>query len=375
MKITDSVENDRSLVQTMRLDASEHREPRGSMHLTLAQLQKLADDFDLGRVIKMDQPLTTQCNTTDPFRTGRGTFLLRARHSEEYGARVEYLHRLIDHLCDRGFPVPQVVRARDGRSWTTWGERIVEIHKFVAHDPGIHRDWRRMNSAASVLGDLHHMLSEAAAGKTPVPPEMRNDVNPEQCWTLLTEAEDSVEAMTALPEETIADTLAVLRRARKAVEPLLANYSRIIGTLPWMTVHGDYHFWNVLYRGDEIAAVVDYDFVQERERLFDIAYAMQTVIGHMRNMHSMGGGGGGAPVPPENLSWSNVRLWLDHYDMTTHLPLSETERRWLPKEIMRIFLVGVATGVLQEDPTETILKHGRELDLFLWIGAQEKLFL
>ena len=72
MKITESLENDRSLVQTMRLDASEHREPRGSMHLTLSQLQKLADDFDLGRVIKMDQPLTTQCNTTDPFRTGRG---------------------------------------------------------------------------------------------------------------------------------------------------------------------------------------------------------------------------------------------------------------------------------------------------------------
>jgi hypothetical protein len=113
--------------------------------------------------------------------------------------------------------------------------------------------------------------------------------------------------------------------------------------------------------------------VQERERLFDIAYAMQTVIAHLRNVHTSSGSG--APVPPEALSWSNVRLWLDHYDMTTHLPLSEIERRWLPKEIMRIFLVGVATGVLQEDPTETILKHGRELDLFLWIGAQESLFL
>ena len=208
MKAAKAPEVDYSLVQTMRIDSSEPRVPRDSMHLTLAQLQKLADDFDLGRVIKMDRPLTTQCNTTDPFRTGRGTLLLRARHSEEYGARVEYLHALIDHLCDRGFPVPQVVRARNGRSWTSWGERIVEIHKFVAHDPGIHRDWRRMNSAASVLGDLHHMLSEATAGKTPVPPEMRNDVNPEQCWTLLAEAEESVEAMTGLPEEILGETLA-----------------------------------------------------------------------------------------------------------------------------------------------------------------------
>ena len=59
---------------------------------------------------------------------------------------------------------------------------------------------------------------------------------------------------------------------------MLRDYPRIIGNLPWMTVHGDFHFWNVLYRADQIAAVVDYDFVQERERIFDIAYALQNVV-------------------------------------------------------------------------------------------------
>ena len=123
--------------------------------------------FDLGRVIQMDKPLTTQCNTTDPFRTGRGTFLLRARHGEEFGARVEYLHYIIDHLCAHGFPAAPVMRAQDGSSWTTWGERIVEIHGFVPHDPGVHRDWRRMYAAATALGDLHRILGRAAVGKTP----------------------------------------------------------------------------------------------------------------------------------------------------------------------------------------------------------------
>ena len=63
---------------------------------------------------------------------------------------------------------------------------------------------------------------------------------------------------------------------------MLHDYPRIIGNLPWMTVHGDFHFWNVLYRADQIAAVVDFDFVQERERIFDIAYAMQNVVSHLR---------------------------------------------------------------------------------------------
>jgi Ser/Thr protein kinase RdoA (MazF antagonist) len=339
------------------------------MELTLPQLQRMADAFDLGRVIQMDKPLTTQCNTTEPFRTGRGTFLLRARHGEEFGARVEYLHLLIDYLCTHGFPSAPVMRSREGRTWTTWGERIVEIHGFVAHDPGVHRDWRRMYAAATALGDLHRMLGEAAAGKTPVPPEMRNDVSPEQAWTLLDEAEATFQSLSARPDYRTEQAIAISRRAREVLEPMLRDYPRIIGSMPWMTVHGDFHFWNVLYRADQIAAVVDYDFVQERERIFDIAYALQNVVNHLRNVH------GSRLRNWGDLNWDNCRLWVDHYDEAAPQPLTEAERKWLPKEILRIFLVGIATAVLQDDPIEMTLRNGQELELFIWISQQKDLFL
>ena len=357
-----------NLLRTLKFNPEDRRDPRTLMELTLAQLQKLADAFDLGRVIQMDRPLTTQCNTTDPFKTGRGTFLLRARHGEEYGERVEYLHRLIDYLCMHKFPAAEVMRSHTGKTWTTWGERIVEIHRFIPHDPGVHRDWRRMNAAATALGDLHRMLAAAAAGKTPLPPEMRNDVSPEQCWTLLEDTELALRD-TYSHDPRVEEAVAVCRRARQLLEPLLADYPRIIGNLPWMTIHGDYHFWNILYRADQIAAVVDYDFVQERERLFDIAYAMQNVISHLRQSD-------GSPTRRDwpNLAWRNARIWVDHYDESTHLALSKEERRWLPKEILRIFLVGVATSILQDEPLELMLKHGGDMDLFVWISQQEKLF-
>ena len=355
--------------RTLVFNPEEHRAAaRSSMELTLAQLQRLADVFDLGRVIQMDKPLTTQCNTTDPFKTGRGTFLLRARHGEEFGARVEYLHSLIDYLCDHGFPAAEVMRTRDGSSWTTWGDRIVEIHGFIPHDPGVHRDWRRMNAAATALGDLHRMLGRAALGKTPVPPEMRNDVTPEQTWTLLDDAEATLEHLYARPDERTEQAIAICRRAREVLEPMLHDYPRIIGNLPWMTIHGDFHFWNVLYRADQIAAVVDYDFVQERERLFDIAYALQNVIDHLRNVH------GASLRGWADLKWANARMWVDHYDESAPLPLTEAERQWLPKEILRICLVSVATSVLQEDPVEQVLKQGEDLELFIWISQQKDLF-
>ena len=366
-----------AVVHTLRLTAAERREPRTLVHLSWAQLQRLADDFDLGRVIQMDKPLTTQCNTTDPFRTGQGTFMLRARHSEEFGARVEYLHALIDGIRSQGFPAPEVVRSKQGRSWTLWGERVVEIHRFVAHDPGTHRDWQRMFAAAGSLGDLHRALSRSAAGRTPVPPEMRNDVPPEQCWTLLQEAEASLPDLAldaGASAEAQSMAAGIVRQARALVEPLLKDYHRNVGRLPWITVHGDYHFWNVLYRGDEIAAVVDFDFIQERERLFDIAYALQNVVAHLRGVHGVSADGY-TSLAPADLPWANVRLWVDHYDTTAHLPLTEAERRWLPQEILRVFLVGVATGFLQDDPIESILRHGADLGLYEWISGQEGLFL
>jgi len=355
------------LLNTIRVDPNMHRSSRTSVQLSWSQLQKLVDDFDLGRMIQMDIPTQTQCNTTDPFRTGQGTFLLRARHGEEYIERVEYLHEMINGLIALGFPVPEVMRKRNGKTWTLWGERLVEIHRFVPHDTGSHRDWQRMNAAAGILGDLHRTLDTLAKKISPVPPEMRNDIGPAYCLSLIDEGQYVVsQYLERDPEAVVAQQ--VLARAREILEPMAENYERIIGSLPWLTVHGDYHFWNILYKADQIASVVDYDFMQERERLFDIAYAMQSVIAHLTRVHGVTV----QHIPKQ--AWQNLRLWVDLYDETTHLPLTQVERARLPAEILRIFLVSVATSAGQENPIELLTKCAQEIDLYCWISQQDKMF-
>jgi hypothetical protein len=75
-----------------------------------------------------------------------------------------------------------------------------------------------------------------------------------------------------------------------------------------------------------------------------------------------------------DLAWSNARIWIDLYDESAPQPLSAAERAWLPMEILRIFLVCIATSTMQEDPIATVLKNGRDLPLFLWISEQKDLF-
>ncbi len=352
---------------TLRVAAEQPRHSRTAVQLSLQQLQRLADDFDLGRIIQMDEPIDTQCNTTEPFRTGQGTFLLRARHGEEYVERLEFLHSVIDSLVTVNFPCPPVVRSRKGKSWTVWGERLVEVHVFVPHDHGVHRDWGRMNAAASALGDLHATLAKCMKGRAVVPPEMRNDISPRQCMQLLQEIMlEVLQQRHTHPDGERA--YEICRDIEASLNIMLRDYERVIGRVPWMVVHGDYHFWNILYRADQIAGIVDYDFLQERERMFDVAYALQSVISYLRQTHSGRGG-------YESLPWNNARLWVDLYDAATHIPLTEIERRMLPTEALRIFLVSLLTLSSQGDTCSTLVSHAEELSLYRWIAEQQDMFL
>jgi homoserine kinase type II len=355
-------------LNTLRVSASKSNPSRTALQLTLQQLQKLADDFDLGRIIQMDEPIDTQCNTTEPFRTGQGTFLLRARHGEEYVERLEFLHSVIDSLVAAKFPCPPVIRSRKGKSWTVWGERLVEVHVFVPHDHGVHRDWGRMNAAASALGDLHTTLTRCMRGCAVVPPEMRNDISPRQCLHLLNDLMlDVTQQRHTNPDAEAA--MEICQQIEGCLTYMIEDYERIIGGVPWMIVHGDYHFWNILYTADQIAGIVDYDFLQERERMFDVAYAMQSVISYLKLTRPAKGCGF------DSLAWKNAQLWVDLYDAATHIPLTELERRRMPMEILRIYLVSLLTLASQGDTCPTLVAQGEDLALYRWISEQRDLFL
>ena len=44
-------------------------------------------------------------------------------------------------------------------------------------------------------------------------------------------------------------------------------------SLPTGVVHGDMHFWNVLYAQGNPVAIIDFDFLQRGILLYDLAYA------------------------------------------------------------------------------------------------------
>jgi Ser/Thr protein kinase RdoA (MazF antagonist) len=87
-----------------------------------------------------------------------------------------------------------------------------------------------------------------------------------------------------------------------------------LGELPVSVIHGDYRAQNLLFRGSEVAAVLDLDGVRPAERLFDLAYALVFFQ---------------AVVAEDPLTEGERRTFLQAYD--GEAALSRSERDLLPE--------------------------------------------
>ena len=86
--------------------------------------------------------------------------------------------------------------------------------------------------------------------------------------------------------------------------------------LPHGVVHGDMHFWNVLYAGERPVAIIDLDFLQSGPLLYDIAYASIWLTAWERDRAG---------------EWQGVLdRYLAAYEQGRQRELTPTERECLP---------------------------------------------
>jgi thiamine kinase-like enzyme len=57
-------------------------------------------------------------------------------------------------------------------------------------------------------------------------------------------------------------------------------------TLPWVLNHGDYHPGNLLFRDNEVCAVLDYEYARMQSPLYDLGYAIVMFAGRWDPRHN-----------------------------------------------------------------------------------------
>lgn len=199
----------------------------------------------------------------------RGKYLLKRRASERRSKRrVTLGHAVQRALAARDFPIARLVCARDdGDTCTRIGDEIYELFEFVSgHAYG--RTTPQTVDAGHVLARFHDTLrSFKVPANAPV--GSYHDVNGVR--TALQAIPKAISSHDSVSGQE-AELLGVVQRLFDDYDNAADAVNALdFPSLPLQIVHADWHPGNMLFKRDEIVAVIDYDSCRLSRRVADVA--------------------------------------------------------------------------------------------------------
>ncbi|MGW2516067.1 phosphotransferase [Streptomyces sp. NPDC001617] len=212
--------------------------------------------------------------------TTRGRYFLKHHFDPETAdpAAIARQHRATQRLADLGVPVAPPLPARDGRTVAVVGGHAYALHPWI---DGRHRHGGQLGTGqcerlGALLGVVHASLEEVmsarARGRAEAqgtaracaePPGAVGSADPADTFALIDELLGHVrrhrpaDSFDELARHRLLERRALLERHADRRPPRG-------GSVGW--VHGDFHPFNLLYRGDAPAAIVDWDRLGLRPR-------------------------------------------------------------------------------------------------------------
>jgi homoserine kinase type II len=201
--------------------------------------------------------------------TNRSKFLLKRRpKGKDDPERVAFAHELQRFLASKSFPLPHLVDLRDGSSSVLRiGDSIYELFEFIDGQP--YRGGLPATHESGKTLALYHKLLCDFRSESKRPQGQYHD------------SEDVRDSFAALPD--------IVRKSRSArghepeLDDLLkdlqdayqeaAEAVNDMGMPQWPLefAHADWHPGNMLFVGDRVVAVLDYDSARVWQRILDIA--------------------------------------------------------------------------------------------------------
>jgi homoserine kinase type II len=249
--------------------------------------------------------------------------------------RVEALQKAREHLRTGGVPCPELRRTTRGPSLVTFQGRVVEVERFIPADLRMD-SWERLEKGLPLLGRVHSLLSELDLGQDGAEPPFANHVAPEDAvrW-----ARAGAERMRAW-NPSDAD-VALASATERLAEGLWDLEEDLTAALPRQIVHGDFWDNNVLFAGDQVALLTDFDFMGRRARIDDLALTLYFTNSTFSDDQ----------VSPGRIA--RLRRLVDAYDSGLDSPLTVEERAALPLAVARQPLWGVGRWMALLDDEAT----------------------
>jgi Ser/Thr protein kinase RdoA (MazF antagonist) len=202
-------------------------------------------------------------------QTDAGKFLCKTYSTDlRVLDNLRFQHRLSDHLHAHGLPVARILRAKNGKGIVELATWALELQHFV-EGGGMQITTPNLITSARALGKFH-----AVCRDFPVPPRDA------RMWRFSEVPRGVFEKLYRIawqqsPTPQIADACNRIALFLKEAQAALSLEKR--GEFETGLIHGDWHGGNLLFRGEELVAIVDLEFAGDGCYLEDIAYGLSNL--------------------------------------------------------------------------------------------------
>lgn len=216
-------------------------------------LSSFLQGFDAGELVSAKGIAEGVENSNYLVDTTAGRFILTLYEKRVAASDLPYFMALLDHLAERGLPVPPAIKDRAGREIHELEGRPACLIKFL---PGVSVTTptpAQAQAAGAALGEMHGALADFTLDR---PNSMGIDTwqaQLDRCGRALDDIEPGL-----------------FDRLSRALERILAEWPR---DLPASAIHADLFPDNVLMRGDTVTGLIDFYFACTDVRAYDLAVA------------------------------------------------------------------------------------------------------
>lgn len=226
--------------------------------LSKSFLDQLGDDYSLGRILAANGIAHGSVNSNYLIETSKGRFLLRVDEVKSE-AEVKREIDLLAFLRKHTFPCPHPLADRMGRFWRECEGKCASLYRYHEGRMIVAERLRatQLETIGRTLGELHVIGKGYKKG-------IDNRFSFERIADLYLGVRGRLPAYFRKVMRTLEDEVDYLTRYLE-------------GKLPKGVIHGDLFADNLLFRGEKLTAVLDFEAACRGKFIFDIATAVNAL--------------------------------------------------------------------------------------------------
>lgn len=223
-----------------------------------SELDQIVEDYGLGKLVLSDGVARGSVNTHYLLSTSRGKHLLKI---DEVKSEMEVKREidLLVFLKKYGFPCPQPLTDRKGRQYRELGGKCISLYKHIEGDliGPEELTLNQLENMGRVLADLHAIGKGYKKG-------IDNRFSFERIFELYRDVREKLPSYFKKIVRTLDEEIDYL-------------HSYLEGKLPKGIIHGDLFSDNVLFKGEKVVAVLDFEAACRGKFVFDLATAVNAL--------------------------------------------------------------------------------------------------